>query len=77
MVAVEPASHLRLCTFSPLVAMDMASGMISAKHFEAGARGFAELWKTCADTQQLWTWHDSGNALVSSRDPGALDCSTQ
>ena len=65
-VAIKPAFHQRLCTPGPLVATNMASGMISAQHFEAGARSFAELWKTCTDAQQLWTWHDSGNALVST-----------
>ena len=55
-------------------ATDMASGMISAQHFEAGARSFAALWKSCTDTQQLWTWYDSGNALVSSWDPSRTHC---
>ena len=51
----------------------MASGMISAQQFEAGARSFAALWETCTDAHPLWTWHGSGHALVSSWDPGALD----
>ena len=51
----------------------MASGMISAQQFEAGARSFAALWETCTDAQHLWTWYDSGNALVSSWNPSALD----
>ena len=51
----------------------MASGMISAQRFEAGARSFAALWETCTDAEQLWTWHDAGNALVSSCDPTGLE----
>lgn len=71
-------SNLPLITAcAHLVATDMASGMISAQHFEAGARSFAELWKTCTDAQQLWTWHDSGNALVSTEYPSALECLSQ